>query len=131
MRGNTTLWTVLAVLAGTTFAVAYTSSVAQAQAATSYLYDPSWPKTLPNNWKIGGITGLAVDSNDNVWAYNRPNDLTSIELHAELDPPIAECCVRPPSMIHFDRQPSSFWFASETRNHGDSIPVPFPGLPNP
>jgi hypothetical protein len=35
-----------------------------------------------------------------VWVYNRPNDLTSLELEAERTPPIADCCVRPPSMIH-------------------------------
>ena len=25
-----------------------------------YRFDPDWPKPLPNKWKIGGITGLAV-----------------------------------------------------------------------
>jgi DNA-binding beta-propeller fold protein YncE len=62
--------------------------------------DVSWPKPLPNKWKMGGVTGLAVDKDDNVWVYDRPNDLTSIELEAELKPPIADCCVHPPSMIH-------------------------------
>jgi outer membrane protein assembly factor BamB len=49
---------------------------------------------------MGGVTGLAVDKDDNVWVYDRPDDLTSIELEAELSPPIADCCVHPPSMIH-------------------------------
>ncbi len=49
---------------------------------------------------MGGVTGLAVDKDDNVWVYNRPNDLTSLELQAERTPPIADCCTRPPSMIH-------------------------------
>ena len=32
---------------------------ALAQGAPRYLFDPGWPKPLPNNWKIGGVTGLA------------------------------------------------------------------------
>src|SRR5215213_1721419 len=76
---------------------------AQAQTAPRYKFDPDWPKALPNKWKMGGVTGLAVDKDDNVWVLNRPNDLTDIELHAELNPPLADCCVRPPSMIHIDK----------------------------
>ena len=73
---------------------------AQTQTAPKFKVDMSWPKTLPNKWKMGGVTGLAVDADDNVWVYDRPNDLTTIELEAELNPPIADCCIHPPSMIH-------------------------------
>jgi hypothetical protein len=76
---------------------------AQAQRAPELVFDPTWPKDLPNNWKLGGVTGLALDRDENIWLYNRPNDLTNIELHAELDAPLALCCVRAPSMIHLDR----------------------------
>jgi len=76
---------------------------AQTSAAPKYKFDPDWPKPLPNKWKMGGVTGLAVDRNDDVWVLNRPNDLTEIELEAELTPPIADCCVHPPSMIHIDK----------------------------
>ena len=95
---------VLALLVGIAFVISYSGAGAQAQGgAPSYVFDPSWPKPLPNKWKIGGITGLAVDRNDDVWVLNRPNDLTNIELHAEHNPPIADCCVRPPSMIHISK----------------------------
>ena len=40
-----------------------------------------------NKWKIGGVTGLAVDKDDNVWVLDRPNDLRDMELKAELNPP--------------------------------------------
>ena len=60
------------------------------ETAPKLKYDPDWPKPLPNKWKIGGITGLAVSKDDTVWAYDRPNDLTDIELEAELNPPIAD-----------------------------------------
>ena len=61
--------------------------------APRFKFDPDWPKPLPNKWKMGGVTGLAVDKDDNIWVLNRPNDLVSIEVHAEQDPPLADCCV--------------------------------------
>jgi hypothetical protein len=73
---------------------------APTETAPKFKVDASWPKPLPNKWKLGGVTGLAVDKDDNVWVYDRPNDLTSIEIEAELNPPIADCCVHPPAMIH-------------------------------
>ena len=80
--------------------VFHTRVGAQTQTAPKFTVDTSWPKPLPNKWKMGGVTGLAVDKDDNVWVYDRPNDLTSIEIEAELNPPIADCCVHPPAMIH-------------------------------
>ena len=94
---------VLALLTGVAFLLSYPGIGAQAQSAPRYKFDPDWPKPLPNKWKMGGVTGLAVDKDDNVWVLNRPNDLTDIELHAEHTPPVADCCVRPPSMIHIDK----------------------------
>jgi hypothetical protein len=73
---------------------------AQTAAVPKFKADLSWPHVLPNKWKMGGVTGLAVDKDDNVWVYDRPDDLTSIEVEAELNPPIADCCTHPPSMIH-------------------------------
>jgi hypothetical protein len=77
---------------------------AQTQSAPKYKFDPDWPKPLPNKWKMGGVTGLAVDKEDNVWVLDRPNDLRDTELHAAKNPPTAECCTRPPSMIHIDKE---------------------------
>ena len=34
---------------------------AQALTAPKFNFDPQWPKPLPNKWKMGGVTGLAVD----------------------------------------------------------------------
>jgi hypothetical protein len=39
----------------------YLAPEAAAQAAPRYIFDPTWPKALPNKWKMGGVTGLAVD----------------------------------------------------------------------
>jgi DNA-binding beta-propeller fold protein YncE len=94
---------------------------AQTAGVPKYRFDPDWPKPLPNKWKIGGITGLAVDKDDNVWVLNRPNDLTDIELHAELTPPIASCCVRPPSMIHFDKSGNVIGSFDAPQGHGMDV----------
>jgi hypothetical protein len=93
----------------------------QGQAAPKYKFDPDWPKPLPNKWKLGGVTGLAVDKDDNVWVLNRPNDLTGIELEAELNPPIADCCVHPPAMIHFDKQGNVIGSFDAPQGHGMDV----------
>src|SRR6202166_3762870 len=94
---------------------------AQAQTAPKYKFDPDWPKPLPNKWKMGGVTGLAVDKDDNVWVYDRPNDLTDIELEAELTPPIADCCTRPPSMIHIDKEGNVIGSFDPPQGHGMAV----------
>jgi hypothetical protein len=99
----------------------YVALGAQTAVAPKYKFDPDWPKPLPNKWKIGGITGLAVDKNDDVWVLNRPNDLTDIELHAELTPPIADCCVRPPSMIHIDKNGNVIGSFDAPQGHGMDV----------
>jgi DNA-binding beta-propeller fold protein YncE len=110
----------LALAAGAALVVSSTGmGVLAQQGAPSYRFDPEWPKTLPNNWKIGGITGLAVDADDNVWAYNRPNDLTAIELQKEVG--VSDCCVRPPSMIHFDKEGNVIGSFDAPQGHGMDV----------
>ncbi len=94
---------------------------AQEPAAPKFKFDPDWPKPLPNKWKMGGVTGLAVDKDDNVWVLNRPNDLTDIELEAELTPPLADCCVRPPSMIHIDKNGNVIGSFDAPQGHGMAV----------
>ena len=120
-KAHRNIGAVLALLAGGALLFSFTDDGVQAQTAPSYKFDPEWPKPLPNNWKIGGITGLAVDSNDDVWVLNRPNDLTSLELRRELTPPIADCCVRPPSMIHFDKEGNVIGSFDAPQGHGMDV----------
>jgi hypothetical protein len=94
---------------------------AQEKAVPKFKFDPDWPKPLPNKWKMGGVTGLAVDKDDNVWVLDRPNDLTDIELEAELTPPIADCCVRPPSMIHIDKNGNVIGSFDAPQGHGMAV----------
>ena len=92
----------VAIAAGICLVFLHTGTSAQNGAAPAYKFDPDFPKPLPNKWKIGGVMGISIMADDSLWVYNRPNDLTALELGAETTPALAECCVRPPSMIHFD-----------------------------
>jgi hypothetical protein len=110
-----------AVLAGLGLLVLCVSLGAQEPAAPKFKFDPDWPKPLPNKWKMGGVTGLAVDKDDNVWVLDRPNDLTDIELEAELTPPLADCCVRPPAMIHIDKTGNVIGSFDAPQGHGMAV----------
>ena len=94
---------------------------AQTQTAPKYKFDPDWPKPLPNNWKMGGVTGLAVDKDDNVWVLDRPHDLRDMELRAELANPPADCCTRPPSMIHIDKNGDVIGSFDAPEGHGMAV----------
>src|SRR5918999_1645361 len=121
MRVSPRIGAALALVAGAALVISHTDYPAQAQSVPRFFFDPSWPKPLPNKWKNGGVTGLAVDRNDDVWVLNRPNDLTDIELHAELTPPLADCCVRPPSMIHFDKNGNVIGSFDAPQGHGMDV----------
>jgi hypothetical protein len=92
--------------------------------APSFVVDASWPKPLPNDWRIGQVGGIAVDSHDNVWVYHRPRTLDASSAGAlprsstnEQGAPISAlghprpyaerstgCCVPAPSVLKFDRE---------------------------
>ncbi len=77
----------------------------ETQTVAKFTFDGSWPKLpLPNKWTFGGVTGLGVDNDDIIWVLHRPNDLNDTENFAAVDPPQAECCVKAPAVLAFDRQ---------------------------
>ena len=115
--GATALLAGLGALALSVFVISVFA--AQELAAPKFKFDPDWPKPLPNKWKMGGVTGLAVDKDDNVWVLDRPNDLTDIELEAEIG--IADCCVRPPSMIHIDKNGTVIGSFDAPQGHGMAV----------
>ena len=80
--------------------------------------DPFWPKQLPNNWIIGQVAGVAVDSHDHVWIVHRPLSLTPNEIGSAQDPPISECCDPAPPIIEFDQEGNvvQAWGGSETHD---------------
>lgn len=92
--------------------------------APAFVVDASWPKPLPNNWRIGQVGGIAADFHDNIWVYHRPRTLDassagampSVATNAQgaaisalgHPRPYAErstgCCVPAPSVLKFDRE---------------------------
>jgi DNA-binding beta-propeller fold protein YncE len=86
----------LAALATAERAVVRT--LAQAPPAPSFTVDPRWP-TLPPQWTLGQVTGVAVDANDHVWVLHRPWSLTDDE---KAQNPEAACCTAAPPVLEFD-----------------------------
>jgi DNA-binding beta-propeller fold protein YncE len=64
--------------------------------------DPYWPKPLPNNWMLGSVGGIFVDSHDHIWVANRPRSLQNNDKYAALNPPQGDCCVPAPPVLEFD-----------------------------
>jgi DNA-binding beta-propeller fold protein YncE len=73
-----------------------------AQKQPTYKVDPFWPKELPNNWIIGQIGGISVDSHNHIWVLQRPGSDTVDELGAAQKPPRSECCFAAPPVLEFD-----------------------------
>ena len=82
----------------------FTVTLAAAQDLPRFAVDASWPKPLPNNWILGQIGGIAVDSHDQIWVLQRPGSLTDDERAAAVNPPTAKCCIPAPPVLVFDRE---------------------------
>jgi NHL repeat len=50
--------------------------------------DPAWP-VIPNNWVLGEVTSIAVDSRDHIWVLHRPRSIPA-EKRAQAAPPVLE-----------------------------------------
>jgi DNA-binding beta-propeller fold protein YncE len=65
--------------------------------------DPYWPKPLPNNWMLGQVSGIYVDSHDHIWVTSRPRTLDNNDKYAALNPPEADSCIPAPPIMEFDQ----------------------------
>lgn len=70
----------------------------------AFKVDPFWPKPLPNDWLLGEVGGMAVDSRDHIWIIQRPGSLTEDELGAAQEPPLSICCKPAPIVMEFDAE---------------------------
>ncbi|MGH6884239.1 MAG: hypothetical protein ACREFM_25180, partial [Hypericibacter sp.] len=70
----------------------------------TFAVEASWPKPLPNNWILGQVGGITVDSKDHIWVIHRPRSLTDDENGAALKPPRSKCCVSAPPVLEFDAE---------------------------
>src|SRR5579864_8341181 len=50
--------------------------------------DPAWPK-VPAKWKVGSVSAVAIDDQDNVWILQRPKTLPPA-FRAMAAPPVLE-----------------------------------------
>src|SRR6202050_2693572 len=73
------------------------------QSVPKFEPDPYWPKQLPNNWMLGQVGGIFVDSHDHIWVTSRPRTLDNNDKYAALNPPQADCCIPAPPVLEFDR----------------------------
>lgn len=99
----------LCVIAGTALAAALIAIAiatppqpARAADVPRFEVDPSWPKPLPNNWILGQVGGITVDSEGHIWIIHRPRSLTDDEKGAALTPPRSKCCISAPPVLEFD-----------------------------
>jgi hypothetical protein len=69
-----------------------------------FAVDPYWPKPLPNNWEMGELGAVFVDTKDHVWVISRPRTLTPDQIGLSLTPPTSECCIPAPPVIEFDQE---------------------------
>ena len=80
--GRSTVQTITAVLATTvSIGVALSGAAGgppaetrQTVEAPTFVVDPTWP-TLPENWVLGEVSAVAVDSRDHVWVLHRPHSV--------------------------------------------------------
>ena len=79
-------------VAQSTFQKAAAAQAKGGAQAPRFEVDPMWPKPLPNHWVMGMTIGVSVDAQDHIWILNRPRTNDPRELHAQSDPPAAECC---------------------------------------
>ena len=68
-----------------------------------FKYDKTFPQPLPNQWKLGQVTGVSVDSRDHIWVLQRPSTVTEFEASADGPTPAARCCRRAPPVLEFDQ----------------------------
>jgi hypothetical protein len=112
--------------------VALDASAPDRVEAPMFQVDPFWPKPLPNNWILGNVIGVGVDSDDHVFIVHRSSANLSgpLEAGAEQTPPTSECCIGAPPVLEFDTEgnllnawggedgPGYVWPGS---NHGISV----------
>jgi hypothetical protein len=78
------------------------TAAAGQESIPQFQVDASWPKTLPNKWLLGQVSGIATDRFDRIWVVHRPRSLSPRERAAEQNPPEGKCCVAPPPVLVFD-----------------------------
>jgi hypothetical protein len=77
------------------------STGVSADAVPVFKVDPFWPKPLPDDWLLGQVSGVDVDSRDHVWIIHRPGRLGDDE-DIPLSPPVKIPYTPAPPVLEFD-----------------------------
>src|SRR6478736_7237420 len=80
-----TKWSFLIVTLAALSAMLFANG-AVAQSVPVFEVDPTWPR-VPEKWKLGDPSSIAIDAQDNVWVLHRPRTLKG-EDTAKAAPPI-------------------------------------------
>jgi len=97
MRSDRSAWRNLGAVAAGVVVVATVATLSndrtQAQTQTTsrvpvFEVDSTWP-TLPNNWVVGHVASVAVDSRDHVFMLHRPNTIPEAQ-RSRAAPPVLE-----------------------------------------
>ena len=54
----------------------------------TFQVDPGWP-TIPNDWVLGEVSSIAVDSRDHIWVLHRPRSIPAAQ-REKAAPPVLE-----------------------------------------
>jgi DNA-binding beta-propeller fold protein YncE len=56
--------------------------------APTFQVDPGWP-SIPNDWVLGEVSSISVDSRDHIWVLHRPRSIPEAQ-RAKAAPPVLE-----------------------------------------
>src|SRR5215831_8790350 len=80
----------IVVCAAVTVALAWVETHAQESRlrVPEFKVDPAWP-SIPNNWVLGEVTSISVDSKDHIWVLHVPQSIPEAQ-RANAAPPVLE-----------------------------------------
>jgi DNA-binding beta-propeller fold protein YncE len=78
-----------------------TTAATTAAMAPAFEYDPTWPKTLPNNWLMGEVGAMTSDAKGHIWVLQRPSSTVNLSERFGLQG-AGECCFPAPPVMEFD-----------------------------
>ncbi len=61
-------------------------AISQTGGGPQFQVDPTWPREMPNDWIMGAVTSVFVDSRDHVWVTHLQETLTPEETAPLQDP---------------------------------------------
>jgi DNA-binding beta-propeller fold protein YncE len=71
-----------------TIAVLVANQEPSALRSPTFQVDQTWP-TIPNNWVLGEVSSIAVDSRDHIWVLHRPRSISEAQ-RGNAAPPVLE-----------------------------------------